>query len=715
MHQFRLDIEGVLEMEQTKYTLGRSEFRTLEEGLEKEWLLTNGIGGLANRTIVGGGSRMHGCYLTASLNPPADRWLVLANVWERVEIEGKEYDMAAQTYMGYKKEGQKYLNRFELDVLPSYHYQVRDFTMKKTISMEYGKNTVVVCYEIENGMDESKLSITPLFDCRPYGITSEVAELSFKQKVEGKVLTLYPEAQDMEISFYASEGEFVDRSTFPTSMAVPTHIIEGNEFYIIDNRTGFLGVDNHYTPYDMKITLAPMEKKKFYLTCTVEELSKRDGFEIAREYKSRMESIMKQAGEDWFQQRLAWAADAFVVERKICLPEEQKYKIKDCSADRIDEEEGAVYLKTILAGYPWFMDWGRDTMIALQGLTLPTKRFLDARQILESFSWFIKDGMLPNVFPNSSKDVPIYNTIDAALWYFYSVYKYLEYTGGEEDYKFVEEKIYSGLEEIIAYYKKGTNFGIHMDEDGLIAGGSGMDQLTWMDVRVGDWVVTPRHGKPVEINALWYNALCVMEILAVKFGKDAGEYKVLQTKVKNSFVNKFWNEELQCLYDCIETLPDGKERYDGKIRPNQIWAVSLPFTMLDEEKNKKIVQTVYKHLYTPYGIRTLSPEDSEYKKEYIGKLIERDGAYHMGTSWGYISGGFITAYCKVHHHSKEAVVKAKEMCMYFADHMKDGCLNGIAEIFDGDFSCTSRGCYTQAWSVGEVLRAYSEDVLPYLK
>lgn len=702
-------------MEQTKYTLGRSEFRTLEEGLEKEWLLTNGIGGLANRTIVGGGNRMHGCYLTASLNPPADRWLVLANVWERVGIEGKEYDMAAQTYMGYKKEGQKYLNRFELDILPSYDYQVRDFTMKKTISMEYGKNTVVVCYEIENGMDETTLSITPLFDCRPYGITSEVAELSFQQKVEGQVLALYPENQEMEISFYASEGEYVDRSTFPTSMAVPTHVIEGNEFYIIDNRTGFLGVDNHYTPYDVKLVLAPMEKKKFYLTCTVEKLSKRDGFEIAREYKSRMENIMKQTGEDWFQQRLAWAADAFIVERKICLPEDQKHKMKDCSADRVDEEEGTVYLKTILAGYPWFMDWGRDTMIALQGLTLPTKRFLDARQILESFSWFIKDGMLPNVFPNSSKDVPIYNTIDAALWYFYSVYKYLEYTGKEKDYKFIEEKIYSGLEEIIAYYKKGTNFGIHMDEDGLIAGGSDMDQLTWMDVRVGDWVVTPRHGKPVEINALWYNALCVMEKLAVKFGRDPEEYKALQEKVKQSFVDKFWNEELQCLYDCIEILPDGREHYDGKIRPNQIWAVSLPFTMLDEEKNKKIVQTVYKHLYTPYGIRTLSPDDPEYKKEYIGKLIDRDGAYHMGTSWGYISGGFITAYCKVHNHSREAVIKAREMCMYFADHMKDGCLNGIAEIFDGDFSCTSRGCYTQAWSVAEVLRAYSEDVLPYLE
>lgn len=701
-------------MEQTKYVLGRSEFRTLEEGLEKEWLLTNGIGGLANKSIVGGGNRMHGCYLTASLNPPADRWLLLANVWEKVTIEQKEYDLAAQTYLGYNKEGQSYLNRFELDILPTYHYQVQDFVMKKTISMEYGKNTTVVCYEVENGINETKLSITPLFDCRNYGVTSEVSELVFEQKVEGQLLTLYPKRQDMEIAFYASEGEYVDRSTFPTSMAVPTHIIEGNEYYIIDNRTGFSGVDNHYTPYDVVVTLAPLEKKKFYITCTVEKFSIRDGFEIAKEYKERMEGFMHQAGEDRFLQKLAWAADAFIVERKICLPEEQRNKIKNCSADRVNEKEGTVYLKTILAGYPWFMDWGRDTMIALQGLTLPTKRFQDTRQILESFSWFVKNGMLPNVFPNRSEEEPMYNTIDAALWYFYSVYKYLEYTGKEGDYKFVEERIYPALEEIIRYYKNGTLFGIHMDVDGLIAGGSGLDQLTWMDVRVGDWVVTPRHGKPVEISALWYNALCVMEMLAEKFGKDTREYKELQSKVKDSFIKKFWNEEKQCLYDCIELAEDGTETYDERIRPNQIWAVSLPFTMLDQEKNKKIVQTVYKHLYTPYGIRSLSPEDPEYKKAYIGKLMERDGAYHMGTAWGYISGGFITAYCKVNDHSKEAVLRAKEMCMYFEDHMKDGCLNGIAEIFDGDFSCTSRGCYTQAWSVAEILRAYSEDVLPYL-
>lgn len=699
-------------MSKVKYTLGRGQFRTLQEGLEKEWLLTNGIGGLANSTVVGASNRMHNGYLTVSMNPPADRYTVLSNVWESVTIDGKEYDLAAQEYIGYEKKGYEYLNRFELDILPTYYYQVQDVTIKKTISLEYGKNTVVVCYEVENGMEEVSLHITPQFNCKPYGVTIEASQLQFDMTQEGAFLTLVPKEQDMNITFYASEGTYVNRSTFPTSMATPNYLVEENQVYCMDCRTGFMGVDNHFTPYDVVVDLQPFEEKKFYITCTIEKETVGDGFAIADQYKKRMHKIMAQTGEDVFLQKLAWAADAFVVQRKVVVPKEQEEKLQTSTADKV--EGNTAYLKTILAGYPWFMDWGRDTMIAFQGLLLPTKRFKEARQILESFSWFVKDGMLPNVFPNSSKEEPRYNTIDAALWYFYSVYKYLEYTGEKEDYQFVEEKLYPAMEQIISYYKNGTHYGIKMDEDGLILGGSGKDQLTWMDVLVGDWVVTPRHGKAVEINALWYNALCVMEQLAERFHKDAKQYHVLAEKTKETFCEKFWNEEKGCLYDCIEKREDGIEIPDDRIRPNQIWAVSLPYTMLSRDREKAVVQTVYKHLYTPYGIRSLSPEDAEYKAHYIGKLIDRDGAYHMGTSWGYISGGFITAYCKVYEHSKKAVKKALEMCQYFSDHMQDGCLNGIAEIFDGDFSCTSRGCYTQAWSVGEVLRAYSEDVLPYL-
>ena len=284
--------------------------------------------------------------------------------------------------------------------------------------------------------------------------------------------------------------------------------------------------------------------------------------------------------------------------------------------------------------------------------------------------------------------------------------KYLEYTGGKTDYQFIQHKIYPCLKEIILGYKNGTDYQIHMEEDGLVLGGSNLDQLTWMDVRVGEWVVTPRHGKAVEINALWYNALCVMDKLSTQFGEDPTPYKELAEKVKKSFNSKFWYAEGGYLYDVVE-------EYDAKIRPNQIWAISLPYTMLAREKELKVVQTVYKHLYTPYGIRSLAPSDPDYKKKYIGKLINRDAAYHMGTTWSHISGAFISAFCKVYNHEPNAIAKAKEMCELFGDHMEDGCLNGIAEIFDGQFPTSSRGCYTQAWSVGEILRAYTEDVLPY--
>lgn len=345
-------------------------------------------------------------------------------------------------------------------------------------------------------------------------------------------------------------------------------------------------------------------------------------------------------------------------------------------------------------------------MIAFEGLTLVTKRFSDAREILESFAKYIKNGLVPNVFPDANTE-PGYNTVDASLWYFQAVYKYLKYTGDLSDYRFIEEKIYPKLKEIYNAYASKTDFSIGMDSDGLVFAGGGLDQVTWMDVRVGDYVVTPRHGKPVEINALWYNALKIMEDLSKKFGDDNSEYIKLSEKVRESFNNRFWNEEKSCLYDVVD-------ENDDKIRPNQIWAVSLPFSVLDREKEKMIVNTVHKHLYATYGLRSLSFMDKDYKKKYIGKLFDRDCAYHMGTTWGFLIGAFITAYCKVNDYSKESIEKANYMCKVFEDTMRDGCINGIAEIFDGDFASTGRGCYSQAWSVAEVLRAYTQDVMPYL-
>ena len=658
------------------YRYGKGNWKNINDGNELLWMMGNGIGGYSNHTVAGGGASCFHGYLVAALNAPVNRMLVFTRTQEEINISGRKYDLASQQYIGKSKNGQRYLENFSFKDIPVYNYRVEDVFIKKTIAMEYGHNTVVVCYEIKNGDEESELSILPLFNFRSANETSERAELNFSTSVKDNILTLVPaKNKDINIKFYTSEGEYFDRSLIPTNMASPNYLYEENHFYMMDNRTGFLGVDNHYTPYEVKIKLKPAENKKLYIKCTIEDLNDKSGEEIVNEFVKRRDELVLQSGvKDTFAKNLVRAADNFIVKR---------------------ESTG---LKTILAGYPWFTDWGRDTMIAFEGLVLVTRRFEDAKEILLSFAKYIKNGLVPNVFPDQNTE-PGYNTVDASLWYFQAVYKYLQYTGEEEDYEFIKKEIYPKLKEIIKYYKNGTDFSIKMDDDGLIMAGGGLDQVTWMDVRVGDYVVTPRHGKPVEINALWYNALRIMDVLSNIFSEDTDEYKQLSIKVKESYNDRFWNEEKQCLFDVVD-------ENDDKIRPNQIWAVSLPFSILDRDKEKAIVKTVYKHLFATYGLRSLSFLDKDYIGEYSGELIKRDCAYHMGTTWGFLMGPFITAYCKVNDYSKEAVEEAEKMCLNFADTMKDGCINGIAEIFDGDFASIGRGCYSQAWSIGEVLRCY---------
>lgn len=670
------------------YQLGKSHWRTAAQGLEKEWLMVNGIGGYANCSVTGELTRCHSGYLIASLNPPVERTMILSKTQERFDIAGKRtIDLACQRYLGKEKNGCRYLEHFSLEAVPEYSYQVEDIFLKKTIALVRGENTVAVCYEVENGMEPAVLHITPLFNVREAASMTDKSAISYEKSLTENVLCLEPKQYpDLKVKFYSSAGTFIDRSTYPTSMAAPTFVVEEDLCYTIDVRTGSHSLDSHYTPYDIDVELKPFEKKKFYMICSVEEadITKINGFQVVEDYKKAISECMDKAVvQDSFARKLAWASDSFLASRN------------------------STGLKTILAGFPWFTDWGRDTMIAFHGLTLCTGRIQDARDVLESFSLYVKNGLIPNVFPNKAGEEPMYNTMDASMWYFYAVDRYLVQDTSEEGKVFVKEKIFPYLKEIVEAYKNGTDFSIHMDDDGLVAGGSDLDQITWMDVRVGEWVVTPRHGKPVEINALWYNALKVMEHLCEMFNEDGSAYRSLSEQVKESFCKKFWNEETGCLFDVVD-------ENDGKIRPNQLWAVSLPYTMLSKEQEKSIVTVCKKYLYTSYGMRSLSWADPDYHPIYIGECIDRDAAYHMGTVWAYPIGAYLTAYCKAYDYSKEAVLEVKKMCELFLDHMEDGCLNGIAEIFDGDFPCTSRGCFSQAWSVGEVLRVYTEDVMGHL-
>ena len=357
---------------------------------------------------------------------------------------------------------------------------------------------------------------------------------------------------------------------------------------------------------------------------------------------------------------------------------------------------------TILAGFPFFEDWGRDTMIALPGVCLSARRYDEARSILRTFARYEKDGLMPNLFPEGGKD-PMYNTVDAALLFINCVWLYYDAT---EDLAFAEE-MYPVMERIVDCYRKGTRFGIHMDDDGLIMAGEGLDQVTWMDVRVGEILPTPRHGKPVEVNAYWYNALRIMAEFSRKreegsaSDKKAEEYERLAQKVKASFTEAFWMGEKHCLKDVIS----GTDA-DTQIRCNQIWAVSMPFTMLDGEKERAVVDTVFEKLYTPYGLRTLEQEDDQFCPEYGGEVLKRDLAYHQGTVWAYPLGAYYLAYLKVNGDSAEAKAETAAQLEVLESALREGCIGQLPEIYDGENPVSSKGCFAQAWSVGELLRVY---------
>lgn len=661
---------------------GKGYWKTFSAGIEREWVVTNGLGGYCGNTIIGANARKHHGYLIASLHAPVERVAVVNKSDETITFGEHTYSFAANQRVGdWNEEGQKYLQRFIYDELPHFLYQAEGAFITKTLSFEWERNTVAVCYEILNGSKAAEFRIRPFFTFREHSSGVERAELNFTESFENpETLVLTPEKRkDINIRCHISEGMFCsNEEKFDSNMILQTEINTGGE-----------AVDNSYTPYDIVIEIKPYEQKKVSVIYTIEDSFEPDGFVTMKKAVQRIQKLKEKAGyEDAFAKALVQAADQFIVKR---------------------ESTGN---KTVMAGYPWFTDWGRDTMIALQGLTLSTKRFADARSILKSFAMYVKNGLVPNMFPDEGLE-PLYNTVDASLWYFYSVDKYLKYTGTEEDYKFIRDEIFGKLEEIIYFYSTKTDFSIYMDADGLIHAGGGYDQITWMDVRVGDWVVTPRHGKPVEINALWYNALKVMEKLAAhynapltEYGKSSEEYAAMAEQAKKSFNQEFWNEDLKCLYD----VADGSNS-DDKIRPNQIYAVSLPYTMLDREKEKCVVETVIEKLYATYGLRTLDKEDAEYQPYYKGRLHDRDAAYHQGTAWAFPLGALITAYVKVFGKTEQTKAYAARLIEPMADHLRDGCIGSIAEIFDGNEPNISRGAYAQAWSVGEILRAYTEDII----
>jgi predicted glycogen debranching enzyme len=670
------------------YQYTQKDWTTFKEGIKREWAVTNGIGGYAGSSMIGAHSRTHQGYLIASLHAPIERYLVFSKINETVTVGTSTVSFETSQHCASGKtvytEGQKFLTSFIYDGSVHYTYETDNFSFEKHITLKRNANVCAVAYELTAGDNDCTFTLTPLFNYREHSESSTPDTLKFETFTEDRTFYLVPEKnKDIAIRFQTSEGTFSERET--------VYDIDMQLQIEVDLETD--GLDCHYCPVDLSIAVPANTTKKVSILCSIGDVNERpapvsatEAFSILEENARCHAELFEKAGyRDSFANQLVLASDQFLTYRE------------------------STKMMTVLAGLPWFTDWGRDTMIAFTGLTLCTKRFKEAEEILLTFARYIRHGIVPNMFPDDNMP-PLYNTVDASLWYFYAVYQYLHYNPAAEAEAFVKEQIFPHLKEIISAYEKGTDFSIYMEDDGLIHAGSGLDQITWMDVRVGDWVATPRHGKPVEINALWYNALRIMESLCEKFDEDASAYRTRAEQVKESFNAKFWDSSNQCLFDVV----DGDEP-DDHIRPNQIYAVSLPFSLLPEEQEKAVVALVEKELFVGCGLRSLAPDHPDYHGIYCGALAKRDAAYHQGTAWGFLLGGFFSAYMKVNHHSSSAAANAVRMLEPVRKHLTDsGCIGSISEIFDGDAPHNPRGCYAQAWSVGEVLRCYCEDILPYL-
>lgn len=632
-----------------------------EAATSREWLETNGIGGFASGTISGANTRRYHGLLTAATKPPLGRITMLSKIEETIIVDGESFELSSNQYPGdVYPHGFEFLTSFRLDPFPVWTYVVGGVEIEKRVFMTHGRNATILLYKAKSKLRGKRPSVSmrlrPMLSFVDYHHLQHVNE-QFNANVEVRdgEIEMRPDASLPPV-YFAHTGTGVEKTG---------HWYRNFE-YAIEKERGFDFHEDLFQPFEIEFDL---KTHASFIVSTDRAIAAAAASDLERSEIKRRKALIKKAGaKDEFTKDLVLAADQFIVERG----------------------DG----HTIIAGYPWFSDWGRDTMIALPGLTLATNRLEIARNILLEFSKNISEGMLPNRFPDAG-DHAEYNTVDAALWYFEAIRAYAAKTG---DYDFVRDKLYASLAEILVWHLRGTRYNIHVDTDGLLYAGEPGQQLTWMDAKIGDLVITPRTGKPVEIQALWYNALRIMADLAGRFGdtEDKGKYDSMAELCKLSFNAVFWNDAEQCLYDVVK---NGDR--DGAVRPNQIFAVSLPHSMLDDERAKKVVDKVEAELLTPVGLRSLSPRDSRYVPVYIGSPFERDSAYHQGTVWGWLIGGFVDAYRRVYPGREDRIA---DILSGFKTHFNEAGVGQISEIFDADPPHTPRGCPAQAWSIAEVLR-----------
>ena len=679
-----------------RFVYGKQDWATRERGQENVYLLTNGLGGFSSASMINSNTRNDHAFLMASLRAPNVRYNLVNRLEETLEIAGdfpeepaavervrrvhlssQEFADAARNENGYL-----YLNSFVYEDYPEWTFQAGGVEVVKRVAMAQGKNLTAVQYLMENRMDtDASLTVTPHLQFVPKG-KPLTGEPEFMVKKRGGENGGEPAAYEItalgQRLYFRTDGDVrVFAQQFCEGAYYAYDACDGRES---EGRTCVVCEIKKDIPAHTCVTLEMI----YHTRC---------------EFPDSAEQVINGAAE--YRRSLREAAEGGYQGRRHGLHSPAALQLA-VSANQFISERESTGGRTILAGYPFFEDWGRDTMIALEGCCMTTGQYGTAKSILRTFAAYCRKGLMPNLFPEGSAK-PRYNTADAALLFINSVYMYVRRTGETE---FARE-MWPVMTQIIEAYRDGTDYGICMDADGLIRAGLAYDQVTWMDVRIGDYLPTPRHGKPVEINAYWYNALKIMEKLGAEctgsadgraFGLLCGQ---LAEKVRESFREKFWIEEKGCLRDVLSGT-----KADEQFRCNQIWAVSMPFSMLNKKQERRIVDAVYEKLYTPLGLRTLGMDDAEFCGAYGGELRARDLAYHQGTVWVFPLGAYHLAYLKNRVYAADAVRTVKRQLEAMEGAMQEGCIGQLPEIYDGERPAFSRGCFAQAWSAGEILRAY---------
>jgi glycogen debranching enzyme len=673
---------------------------------QQEWLITNGIGGYGCGTVAGVLTRHYHGLLVAALKPPLERTLLVTKVNETASYLGESYELYCDRWADGAQHPQGYLHleSFRLEgTIPIWVYAIADARLEKRVWMEPGANTTYIRYTLSRASAPIGLNLKVLINHRSHHHSTQG---------QGWQMSLTDCPQGLRIQAKADVQPFYILSA--AAPAQPAHTWHHGYALAVEAYRGIHPYDDHLHAATFAATLGLGQS--FTLVATTEAEADRSGQSALlrrRAYEQHLIAQGQAAQPDdpapaWVSQ-LVLAADQFVVNRAVVNPAVTAIGGQDPGlesgpgsglggdfASTTAPPAPVGMGKSIIAGYPWFGDWGRDTMIALPGLTLATGRPALARLILQTFARYLDQGMLPNNFPESG-EAPHYNTVDATLWYFEALRAYHAATG---DTALIEE-LYPQLQEIVTWHCNGTRHRIQVDPtDGLLYAGEQAVQLTWMDAKVGDWVVTPRTGKPVEVNALWYNALLVMANFAQLLGQPEGQFQALAAQTRQGF-QRFWSDDLGHCYDLI----DGPDGADPSLRPNQIFAVSLPHTTLGEpclttDQQRAVVDAVAQRLLTSHGLRSLDPAHPSYRGHYGGDLVQRDGAYHQGTVWSWLIGPFVQAHWRVYQDA--------DLAHSFLDplihHLQGGCLGTLSEIFDGDAPMVPRGAFAQAWSVAEVLR-----------